>query len=319
MNKLIEKLINEINKADTIIILGHERPDGDCIGSQLGLKDIIKTSFKNKKVYAVGDNSEYTSFLGYLDIVDDEIFKKSLVIVVDTANVDRVGDKRFALATNTIKIDHHVIVDSFADLNIEDVKAPATAQIITEILYYNRDKLSISKHGAEALYVGILTDTGRFKYDNVTSKTHILTGFLLDYGVSPLYIDNNLSVDTFETLKLKGYVLSNFKLSKHKFAYIVISREIIEKYNVTDEQAASLVNTIASLKKVYVWALIIQYKNMDIKVRLRSKGPDINLLAAKYNGGGHPKASGASLENFDQLDDFINDVDNLLIEYKNNL
>lgn len=314
----MKNILKKIKEYDTIIIHGHERPDGDCLGSQFGLKDIIKTTFPNKNVYAVGGNAEYVAFLGNTDVIEDDVFKGALSIIVDTANLDRIDDKRYTLSEYVIKIDHHINVESYGDYEYVDSTAPACAQIITEF-YKTFNKLKMTKVGAISLYTGILTDTGSFKYDNVSRKTHELTGLLLDNGVVPSIINSYLSNDTFETLKLKGYVLANFKVSKHGFAYIEMNREIIEKYHVTDEQAASLVNCIGTLDKCPVWALIIEYNDGKIKVRLRSKGPIINEFAAKYNGGGHPKASGATLNSWDELPQFVSDVDDLLKEYKEKL
>lgn len=314
----MRNILKKIRQYNTIIIHGHERPDGDCLGSQFGLKDIIKTSFSKKEVYVVGSNAAYVSFLGQTDIIDDSKFQGALSIIVDTSNIERIDDKRYELSDYVIKIDHHTKSESYGDYQYIDEKAPACAQIIIEFLEKFKC-LKMTKYGAEALYTGIITDTGSFKYDNVSSKTHDLTGKLLNYGVIPSNISSYLNVDTLETLKLKGYVLSAFKVSKNGFAYIQMTRGIIEKYHVTDEQAASLVNVIGTIDKCPVWALIIEYEDGKIKVRLRSKGPVINTFAEKYNGGGHPKASGASLTSWDELDLFVEDVDNLVKEYKDSL
>lgn len=314
----MKNILKKIKEYDTIIIHGHQRPDGDCLGSQFGLKNIIQTTFPSKHVYAVGSNASYVSFLGKTDIIEDEVYNGALVILVDTANTERADDQRYKLGDYIIKIDHHVNVEDYGNYQYVDDKSPACAQIITE--FYDKFKnLKMTKEGAIALYTGIITDTGGFKYDNVLAKTHNLTAILIDLGVVPSEISTLLSVETFETLKLKGYVLANFKVSKHGFAYIEMTRDIIEKYHVSDEQAAALVNTIGSLDKCPVWALIIEYEDAQIKIRLRSKGPVINTFAEKYNGGGHPKASGASLDSWYDLPKFIEDIDNLVKEYKESL
>lgn len=312
----MKNILKFIKKYDTIIIHGHEHPDGDCIGSQLGLKEIIKTTFPNKNVYAVGENSEYLSFMGELDNIDDSIYNNSLSIVVDLANQDRASDKRFKLSNYVIKIDHHINVESYANYEYVDSTCSSCCEIIAFLAL--KLKLKITSYAAKMLYTGIITDTGRFKYDSVKPRTHQIAAMLLSYGVNPQEIDNNLSVDTLETLKLKGYVLSKFSTTKEGFAYIKITRDIIEKYKVSDEQAANMVNMLSTIKGILTWALVIEYEDSTIKVRIRSKAPAINELAAKYNGGGHAKASGCKLDTWNQFDDFVKDMNNLLKEYKKN-
>lgn len=309
----VEKVLELIKKYNKIIIFGHVRPDGDCIGSQYGLYNIIKSSFKEKEVYISGDVSEYVSFIGRPQIQNIS-YKDALGICVDTANSDRVSDQRYTECDYLIKIDHHPNVDDFCNYSVVNTKAPACAEILTDF-YLKFDELKLNKEGALALYVGILTDTGRFKFDSVTSNTFYVASKLLEFGLDLGYIDNNLSIESIESLKLRGYCLENFKTTENGFAYIVMKRETIEKYNVSDEDAANQVTSISTIKGYPVWAMFIEYPQ-EIRIRLRSRGPVINLLAEKYNGGGHAKASGARLDSWSDLDKFLNDVDLLVKEYK---
>ena len=191
----MEFIYNKIKEYKKIIIFGHVRPDGDCIGSQYGLGRIIKESFPEKEIIITGEASDYVSFIGTPKMAEDEDFKGALGICVDIANGDRVSDQRYKNCEYTIKIDHHINVDSFCDYEYVDEKSPACAQIITEFFLTYKDELKINKEAAEALYVGIVTDTGRFKYDSTTSKTHRIAASLLDYGVNIGKIDNELSVE----------------------------------------------------------------------------------------------------------------------------
>lgn len=310
----MKQILKAIKKFDTIIIHGHEHPDGDCLGSQIGLKDIILTNFPNKKVYVVGENADYLSFIGNVDIIDDSLYNNALAIIVDLANKERASDSRFINAKYIIRIDHHIYVEKFADYEYINSDLPSCSEIIVD--FARKFKLKMSKIGANALYTGIITDTGRFKYDSVKAHTHEIAAYLLNLGVNPQEIDNYLSVDTFEVLKLKGYLLSNFKITNDGVAYIKMTRDVIESYNVKDEEAANLVNMLGTIKGVCVWFLVIEYETGIIKVRIRSKGPSINEFACKYNGGGHKKASGAKLSSWDELPLFIEDINNLVKEYK---
>ena len=311
----MENILNKIKEYNRIIIFGHERPDGDCIGSQYGLYYVLKETYPNKEVYVTGEVSEYVSFIGKPTMIDDNLFKGALAICVDCANGDRLSDKRYNKCDYSIKIDHHINVDSFCDYEYVDTTAPACAQILTEFFLKYKDELKINKEAAEALYVGIVTDTGRFKYDSTTAKTHRIAASLLDYGVNIGKIDNYLSVETIDNLKLRGYCLNTFKVTEHGFAYLIMKRETIEKFGVSDEDAANQVTCISTIEGCPSWAMFIEYPD-QIRIRLRSRGPVVNLLAEEYSGGGHPKAAGAKLPSWDTLDEFLAKADKLVEEYK---
>ena len=307
------KLLEKIKAYNTIIIHGHIRPDGDCYGSQFGLKDIIKASFPTKEVYVVGEVSEYVSFVGTPDEISDDKFEGALSIVVDTATHDRVSDQRFKLAKEVFKIDHHVENEKsfYADYYWVDDLLPSASQMIAMFYKQYQKELKLTFAGAQAMYVGIVTDTGRFRYRGVSRQTHEAAGLLLDYGVDVEEIDNHLSIETMDTIKLKGEVLSNFEVSEAGFIYFKMTREVIDRYGLSDETAASMVNVLAGIEGYPVWALFIEYPD-EIRVRLRSRGPEIETLARKYNGGGHQKAAGCRIESYDQIEAFAKDVDALL-------
>lgn len=310
----LKDVIKKIKEYNRIIIHGHQRPDGDCLGSQLGLKDIIKTTYPKKEVYVVGENSEYLSFLGGVDVIDDSMFEGALSIIVDLANQERASDNRYTKASYTCRIDHHVRVEEFANTEVIEDETPSCSEIIARLVIDHKMKMTLD--GARALYTGIVTDTGRFRFDSVKSSTHRGAAYLLDMGVNPAEIDNYLSVDTPQTLKLKGYVLSNFKMTEEGFAYILMTRDVIESYGVTDEQAANMVNMLSTIQGVLTWAMFIEYADGALKIRIRSKGPQVNVFAAKWSGGGHPKAAGAKMNSWDDVEVFINDMNNHLKEYK---
>ncbi len=303
---MFEEIINKIKEYNTIIIHGHERPDGDCLGSQLGLKELIKANWPNKEVYIVGENSSYLNFLGQVDEVSDDKFEGALSIIVDLANKDRASDKRFDLASYRLRIDHHIKIETFAELEHIEQDCSSCAEIIANIAF--KSNLIVPLSAATPLYTGMVTDTGRFKFDSITERTFITAGKLISIGVKPQTIDNNLAVDTEESLRMKGYVLSNFKLVDNKFAYVKITQDEILKYHVSEEDAANTVTLMSTIKGIKTWALFIEYSDGRIKIRIRSKGPIVNTLAEKYHGGGHQMASGATLASWDEMDLFISDM-----------
>jgi phosphoesterase RecJ-like protein len=311
--KTMQKILEKIKAYDTIIIHGHKRPDGDCYGSQFGLKDVIQTSFPHKKVYVVGERSGFVDFVGQMDVIEDTTYQGALSIVVDTAVQDRISDPRYVLGKEVIKIDHHIPVDDYGDYRWVDTTFPSCAQMIAHFYDTFKDELNISQAGAIAMYTGIVTDTGRFRFRGVSELTHQMAGMLIRKGVDVEYIDSKLSIETLDMISLKGYVYSNFVTAKG-FVYLKMTRDIIQKYNVTDEQAASVVGLIGGIEGFPVWALFIEYPN-EIRIRLRSNGPTIDKLANKYEGGGHAKASGARLNSWDDLPKFIADVEDVIETY----
>ena len=307
------EVLDHIKAYQTIIIHGHKRPDGDCYGGQFGMKSIIKENFPNKNVFVVGGQSQYVSYVGTPDEITDDTYKGSLVIVVDTATSDRISDPRYTLGDKVIKIDHHIDVEAYGDLNFVDTSFPAVSETITNFAIQNDLKIGIE--GAIALYTGILTDTGRFRYRGVSQRTHQMAGYLVSLGVDIEYIDQKLSSETLEAVALKGYVYSNFETTEGGFIYLRMPSNVIEKYEVSRETAASMVNLIGGIEGYPVWALFIEY-DQEIRVRLRSNGPTINEVAEKFSGGGHAKASGASIEKWDDIERFTKEVEKVIKAFK---
>ncbi len=309
----MKKILDKIKAYETIIIHGHKRPDGDCYGAQFGLKDVISASFPEKKVYVVGGTSDYVDFVGKVDEIEDSVYEGALCIVVDTATEDRISDQRYKLGDFLIKIDHHIPVDDYGDMRWVAINFPSCAQMISYFYYKFRDELKMTEKGALALYTGIVTDTGRFRYRGVSRLTHQLAGILLEKGVDIEYVDEQLSKETLDMVALKGYVFSNY-VTKGHFIYVKMTRDVIEKYGVTDEEAASVVNALSGIEGFPVWALFIEYPN-EIRIRLRSNGPVISLLANEFGGGGHAKAAGAKLESWDDLESFAEKADAVATKY----
>ena len=311
--KVFKEIVKAIKEYDTIMIHGHIRPDGDCIGSQIGLKNLILDNWPDKKVKVIGDVCEYCRFVGVPDVANDDEYRGALAIVVDCGNSERVSDQRFKFASKLIKIDHHIEDTPYGDIKYVEEEAGSCTQIITD--FARMMKLRVTEATAFALYVGMVTDTGRFRFDSVTPTTFEDAAFLLSCGVDIEKVDNNLSVTTLKTLKLQGYVLNNFEVTEHGYAYIKMSQDVVKQFDVTNEEAANQVSTLAGIEGYPVWGLFMEYPD-EIRIRLRSRGPEVKTLANKYGGGGHAKACGAHLNSWDELDQFLKDVDDLVASYK---
>jgi len=315
----LTEIYNKIKRNQKIVILPHQRPDGDCIGTAFGLKDMIQTSFPKKEVYVVGESSDFTSFIGVPDEVEDSVFENALAISVDTASKDRVGDKRFTNADFLIKIDHHIPVDDFGDINYVDTSRPAAALIILDLYKLFEGELTITPEGAKALFMGILTDTGRFKYSGVNADTFRSVADLFDIGFDARSVYNYLDTRTEELTRFKGYLLQNYQKTEHGVVYFKILPEHLEKFHVSLEEASSLVNELGVFEDCPIWLLFAEYEEQIVRARVRSKGPAINELAAKFDGGGHAMASGANLGTWERTDELIKAADQLAKEYKEGL
>ena len=172
---------------------------------------------------------------------------------------------------------------------------------------------------AVALYTGIVTDTGRFRFRSVTAETFLAVAHLLDFGIDFVDVLSRLSTKSENLMKLQGYVLLNFQKTENGVAYIKMTPDVINQFDVSLEEATSLVNELSTLDDCPVWMLFAEYENNIVRARLRSKGPAIDKLANKYDGGGHAQACGANLGTWDKTDDLLKDADELVKEYKKSL
>ncbi|QMS84983.1 DHH family phosphoesterase [Candidatus Xianfuyuplasma coldseepsis] len=312
----IYKTIEEYNK---IIIFAHKRPDGDAIGSSFGLKNIIETTWPNKEVHVTGESSDFTQIIGIPEVLEDDVFEGALAIALDTANKDRLADQRYTLCDKIIKMDHHVFVEAYGDIDYVDTGRPACTLMIMDLFELHKDTMKMTQEGAKALYFGTLTDTGRFKYDGVDGDTFRSVATLFDMGLDKKVIHQYLDQRSEELTRFKGYLLQHYQKTPHGVVYFKIKPKYLKKFKVTLEEASSLVNELGVFEGYPIWLLFAEYEEGIVRCRMRSKGPRIDLLANKYEGGGHQMASGASLGTWKRTDLLIKDADQLAKDYKQGL
>ena len=316
--KLIE-IYNKIEEYDKIIIGVHKRPDGDCLGTAYGLKNIIKTTWPDKIVSVAAEKVKYLKFLGKPNELKDEDFEGALFISVDTAGSDRIYEERYTLADFFIKMDHHIAVENFGDIDYVDTGRPAATLIILDLFNVAEGKLKMTSEGAKALYTGTLTDTGRFKYSGVNGDTFRSVALLFDNGLETREIYDNLDVRTEQMTKFKGFFLQHFKKTENGVAYFIVKPRYLKKFGITLGDASSLVNELSYFDDCPLWILMAEYEGKIVRARMRSKGPAINELANKYDGGGHPMACGANLGTWKRAKELLKEMDNLAKEYKESL
>ncbi|PWF99583.1 DHH family phosphoesterase [Levilactobacillus bambusae] len=304
-----QEILAQIKQANTIIIHRHQRPDPDAIGSQLGLRDILRASFPNKMVLAVGKNYPGFAWMGEADTVEDDQYQNALVIVVDTANQPRVDDVRWNTGSGVIKIDHHPNEDPFGDLLWVEPEASSTSELIYDLCAAVKPELTISDDAARLLYAGIVGDTGRFMYPATTAHTHTVTAGLMTHQFSASEVNQEEDEISIPLARLSAYVYQNLNILDSGAAYLILSDEILAPFNLGDESTSAVVPLPGRIKEVLAWAIFVESKDHSYRIRLRSKGPSINELAKVYGGGGHALASGAVAKTDEEIKQAIADLD----------
>ena len=314
---MFKEIYRKIEEYDSIVIARHVGVDPDALSSQLALRDSIKLTFPEKKVIAVGTGSAKFYHIGRLDKL--EKFNNALLIVVDTPDLKRVDSVDIDQFSYKIKIDHHPFVEKYCDLEYIEDTASSTAEIIMNFIM--NVGLKCDKNIAETLYIGLVSDSNRFLFDSCTSKTFGLVSIFLDkYNFELSEVYKKLYLRPINEVRLEGYIALNMVVTDNGLGYIVITNEVLNQLEVDSASAGNMVNNFNYIKEVLVWATITEdVKNDQIRVSIRSRGPEINDVAEKFNGGGHKFASGAKLKNFDDAMALMKDLDNCLVEYNKTL
>ena len=316
----MEKILRKIQDYNRIIIFRHFRPDGDAVGSTKGLQAILRATYPEKEILLC--NEDYASYLEFLGPEDGEIpdekFADALGIAVDTGTIDRLSSKKFQLCKETIKIDHHIDNNPYGDISwVEDFRSAACEMIVH---FYDtfRDELVMTKDAAFYLYTGMVTDSGRFKYDGVTGDTLRLAGILLDQKINTEWLFANLYLDEFNQLKFKSHVYKNMQLTENGVAFIIIDKAMQEEFHLTQEDASAAISYMDSIKGCLSWLAFIESgdEKGTIRVRLRSRFVPINTVAENYRGGGHAFASGATVYTTEEIQALIAEADAVVKEYK---
>ncbi len=320
VNPQMQEIFEKIKEYDRIILFRHFRPDGDAVGSTKGLAAMLKASFPEKEIYLQNDDfSDYLAFLGGEDEpLPDEVYESALGIVLDTATTARISCQRYKLCQEIVKIDHHIPAEGFGSVEwIEELRS-STCEMIAHFYDTFKKELTLTKEGATYIYTGMITDSGRFRFRDVSGETLRLAGVILDCGVDLDFVHSNLYMRDFESFKFEAYAHKKMKISKNGVASLFITKRMKRKFNLTNEQASASVSYMEKIKGSLIWVAFIDTGDGKIRVRLRSRYVEINELAKKYNGGGHACAAGATVYSKKEMAQLLADADALLKEYKEN-
>lgn len=313
--EIFKRIVKKIKAYDTIVIARHVGPDPDAVCSQVALRDSIRETYKNKKVYAVGHNVSRFRVYGSMDHVDVTKLKNALLITTDVPNYNRIDGVTDFTPSEIIKIDHHPFEEDFGGIECIDDTASSASQLVADLILKTNLKLTDSV--AKNLYCGIISDSDRFllltTINTFKTVTQLLERSKIDF--IPLY--RNLYERPANEFKFHGYLGSNLTITDNGLAYIIISPEILKEYGVDTATPSNMINDFNFIKDVSSWVFITyDEKNEIYKVNIRSRGPIINEVAAKYNGGGHKFASGARFKEAEKIEEIIADLDAVCAAYK---
>ena len=319
MKEKLTPILNKIKEYNKIILFRHFRPDGDAIGSTKGLQAILKATYPEKTVILQNcDSSDYLAFLGgEEELFPDEYYSDALGIGIDTATLKRASNSKVNLCREIIKIDHHIPTESYGVLEwVEELRSSACEMIAA---FYDtfRDELVMTKEAAEYIYCGMVTDSGRFRFRDVSGETLRLAGMLLDFGIDTEHLYANLYLRDFDSYKFESYARSKMNISKNGVITLFVTKRMQKKFKLTKEDASAAVSYMDSVKGSLIWIAFIEGDG-EIRVRLRSRFVTVSELAERYNGGGHACAAGATVYSRAEMKKLISEADALLSEYKDN-
>lgn len=311
-----QQIINAIERAENIVITAHKSPDGDSIGSSIGLYRFIRKLGKN---VTICHPDKAPSFFNWLEEVENilifetnveeatqKINEADLLICLDYNNFSRVGEEMQQVLEKytgkIILIDHHLNPAPITDLILSDTEICSTCQLVYEVISHPdnyRDNMTIlDAHIATPLYLGIVTDTGSFRFPSVNSRTHQIVAEMIELGIIHSKIhENTFDNNTLDRLKLRGYATSE-KLElvhENRIAIISLTQAELNRFNYQKGDTEGLVNVALSIEGVKA-AVMLTEQEKQIRLSFRSKDDyEVNIIASEqFGGGGHKYASGGS-------------------------
>lgn len=306
---MFEEALKLIQEYDRIIIHRHNHPDGDALGSQLGLATLIQDNFANKEVYVVGDEAKRLPFVERkMDEIPDEYYEGALAIVLDCGSARMICDERYKTAAKTIRFDHHVFAEKIADVDIVESTYESACGMVA--MFAKESGLKLSVESATYIYMGMVTDSGRFLFDSTTARTFELAAFLMSQPIDLNALNYNLYAEDFSEIMEKADNMHKIKFTENNVAYIYTTREELPNSGDAPIVSSGMVGLMHDIKGVFVW---VNFTEADdgVHCELRSNRYNINPIAVKYGGGGHKKASGCTVPDKDTAMALLADLNTL--------
>lgn len=317
---MFEQALKVIADYPVIVIHRHSNPDGDAMGSQIGLKKIIEANYPDKKVYAVGDAAGRYAFMAdsTMDEIPDSVYDGALAIILDTSARKLISDERYVRAAMTLRMDHHIFCEKIAEVEVVDTGCESCCGLIAD--FCQTMGLTLPAEAATALYTGMVTDSGRFMYEGVTGDAMRMAGLMLDAGVDIQWLYANLYLKDFDSLKFTAYIYEHMSVTENGVAWLLVDKAMQEKFGLSMEGASAAISSLSGIRGCLCWIAFIETGDEDgaIRVRLRSRFATINQIAECYHGGGHACASGATVYSQEEMQALLRDADAHIKEYKEN-
>lgn len=328
----LNKLEEQLEKAKNIVVLAHQSPDGDAVGSSLALCTYLKKIYKKeitvclpdpvpKSFHWLTNADDILSFHNDSEKVKELISAHSLVFNLDYNQLSRAGEGLEKLNKENspfnVMIDHHLFPSDEFDISFSDPKSCATAQMIYDFIVARGHENYIDEQIGEMIYCGIMTDTGSFRFPSTTAHTHRVIAHLLEIGtenakVHEAVYDNN----SINRLRLRARVIENMEIIEGKgIAILKLSEDDMKNYNYEDGDADGLVNVGLSIQGIDK-AMLLKQRSDVVKISFRSKGKDnpVNEMASKYfSGGGHANAAGGIFEG--SIEDTVSEIKKIVDEF----
>ena len=319
---IIQAILEKIRGYHRILLFRHRRMDGDCAGATRGLRDMLRLSFPGKEILLIdSQTSDFLAFLGPGDPeVPDEHYREALGIVLDTADRERISNQKYALCKEIIKIDHHIERDPYGDINWVEPERSSVCEMVAAFYQACQGELRISAEAATSIFLGMVTDSGRFRFEGVTGETLRLAGLLLDQGVDTETLFCHLYLRDFDSLQYRAYVYEHLRRTDAGVVYIYVDRAMRERFHLSFEAACNVISYLENIKGALCWLAFIEPDPPEegVRVRLRSRFLAVNSVAEAYHGGGHANACGATVYSREEADALVRDVDALVNAYKAN-
>ena len=309
---MFEAVLKEIRDHDTIIIHRHHHPDGDALGSQIGLRHLILRNFPGKRVYMVGDEAGRYAFMAgsVMDEVDDTLYPRALAVILDTSARALISDERYQQAHRTVRLDHHLFVEKIADVEVDDSSYESCCGLVTGMAM--ECGWALTPEAATALYTGMVTDSGRFRYDATTARTFRLAAWLMEQPIDTEKLYHDLYAMDLKELRLRAAFVGRIRLTERGVAYTITTAEELAALDCDSFTASrGMVGVMADVRGVDIWVNFTE-TDRGILCELRSGPYNINPIAVKYGGGGHAKASGATLKSWDEVHSMLDDLDKMM-------
>ena len=306
-NSISKKILDTLERYETITLFHHVSADGDAYGSCFGLKYYLQQLFSNKHIYVCGESNEHLEqFFGEIDYVDDLTIENSLAVVLDTANSTRVSDQRYINAQYIVRIDHHPHVENFGHLEYIDSQASSCCEMIAKWIN-DLTIMPIEKKCAQSLLAGMITDTNTFTTPNVTPKTLEIASYLLKNKANIAEIVNTLFKQSLSQFDFNT-VLRSLKKMDGSLLYAYVSQDDYKPFNLSSNEVKQQINMFKSIENVEIYVILVENDDLLYDVSIRSKSIIVNDIAQLFGGGGHTLACATKNLSFDKTQYLLHEL-----------